>query len=110
MFPVRTISREVLVTPQRLNAEHPPVMRMVIQSDLLGNQELFSASFFQRQRECVAKQLRPRRLHSSSLHNSEKLSSVCCSVMLASNRRIMAVRIGSRSSNQPIMKLTSGIC
>ncbi len=38
--PVRTISREVFVTPQRLHAEHPLSKRMVIQSELLSDQEL----------------------------------------------------------------------
>ena len=38
MRPVRTISREVFVTPQRLNARHPS--GMVRQSDLPGNRKL----------------------------------------------------------------------
>ncbi len=40
MRPVRTISREVFVTPQRLHAEHPDFVGMVIQSELLSDQEL----------------------------------------------------------------------
>jgi hypothetical protein len=38
--PVRTISREVFVTPQRLHAKHP--FGMMIQSDLSGNRKLNS--------------------------------------------------------------------